>query len=169
MALLEYSMHSLNSFLVIAEEESGGLFDFDSTMPMMAITILIFMSALNLTFFSPILANIDERDNYIGENLTEAKTSLAKANELTERFEAQLVEARSKSQQKISESQKEAQAIVSSEIEKAKADSEQLFVKLNNQLLQQKEEALSNLQGQTADFEKQIYDRFVKVFFPAGI
>lgn len=169
MALLENSMYTLTSFLVSAEEESGGLFDFDSTMPFMAITILIFMSLLQVTFFSPILANIDERDNYIGENLAQAKSAVAKSAELTESFEAQLVQARSKSQQKIAESQKEAQAIVSAEIEQAKVESEQLFTKLNNQLLQQKEEALSNLQGQTADFEKQIYDRFVKVFFPAGI
>lgn len=161
-------MYSITSFLVIAEEE-GGLFDFDSTLPLMAATILIFMTLLQVTFFSPILANIDERDNYIGENLSEAKAAIAKANELTERFDAQLVEARAKSQSKIAESQKEAQAIVADEIEKAKADSEQLFTKLNNQLLQQKEEALSNLQSQTADFEKQIYDQFVKVFFPAGV
>lgn len=169
MGLLEHSLSLSMSFLVSAEEESGGLFDFDGTLPLMAVTILIFMTLLQVTFFSPILTNIDERDNYIGENLAGAKVALSKANELTESFEAQLVEARSKSQQKITQAQKEAQEIVSVEIEQAKVESEQLFVKLNSQLLKQKEEALSDLQTQTADIEKQIYDRFVKVFFPTGV
>lgn len=167
--MLETSLIFPLSFFIAVEEEGGGLFDFDGTLPLMAVTILSFMALLQATFFSPILQNIDERDTYIGKNLSESKVALSKAAELTESFEAKLVEARTKSQQKIALAQKEAQAIVSADIEQAKKDSDSLFVKLNNQLLAQKEVALSDLQDQVNAFEGQIYDRFIKVFFPTGV
>ncbi len=46
----------------VSTESEGGLFDFNATLPLMAIQILLLMVALNLIFYKPISQVLDERD-----------------------------------------------------------------------------------------------------------
>ena len=52
-----------------ASEKRGGLFDFNATLPLMALQILLLMVVLNLVFYTPVAKVLDERDEYIRKNL----------------------------------------------------------------------------------------------------
>ena len=49
------------------------------------------MVVLNLVFYTPIAKVLDERDEYIRKNLTEASETLAKAEAITKQYEQDLV------------------------------------------------------------------------------
>lgn len=103
---------------LLAEEIEGGLFDFNGTLPLMALQFLTLMVLLNNIFYKPVTKVLDERDEYIRTTLTTASSMLVKADELAAKYEEDLSEARRNAQLKIASSQKEAQNIVSEDIKK---------------------------------------------------
>ena len=73
------------SILISSSEVSGpgGLFDFDATLPLVVIQFLLLMIILNIILYNPLLTVIDERKEYILNNLSKASETLAEANKLT--------------------------------------------------------------------------------------
>lgn len=143
-------MTSLSFLLLQAYEADakGGLFDFNMTLPLMALQFLALTIVLNLIFYKPLTYVLDERDEYIKNSLTAASVSLLKANELTQQYEQKLVESRKQAQSIIKESQQKAQRIVSSDIKQAQSDAKQLVAEAYLQLNTQKENALKTLEDQ---------------------
>nr|YP_010199388.1 ATP synthase CF0 subunit II [Gracilariopsis tenuifrons]AXF36105.1 ATP synthase CF0 subunit II [Gracilariopsis tenuifrons]UAD89246.1 ATP synthase CF0 subunit II [Gracilariopsis tenuifrons] len=129
-------------------EVEGGLFDFNATLPLMALQFFALTIVLNIIFYKPIGNVLDERDEYIRNSLTTASASLLKANELTKQYEYQLAESRKKAQNIIKDAQQEAQSIVSVKIKEAQLDAEKLVAEAYNQLNIQKENALKTLETQ---------------------
>ena len=129
-----------------ASEPKGGLFDFNATLPLMALQILLLMVLLNLVFYTPVAKVLDERDEYIRKNLTEASETLAKAEAITKQYEQDLAQERRESQLIIASAQKEAQEIVAMEINQAQKDTEALVNEATQQLNTQKEKALLALE-----------------------
>nr|YP_010952212.1 ATP synthase CF0 beta' subunit [Gloiopeltis furcata]WMP13881.1 ATP synthase CF0 beta' subunit [Gloiopeltis furcata] len=129
-------------------ESKGGLFDFNATLPLMALQFLALTVILNFLFYRPVSNILDERDEYIRNSLTTASTSLLKANELTKRYERELAESRKQAQNIIRDSQQEAQEIVSIQIKEAQQDAEKLVSEASDQLNVQKENALKTLENQ---------------------
>jgi len=80
------------SILISNSEVSGpgGLFDFNATLPLVAIQFVLLMLILNTVLYSPLLTIIEERKEYILNNLAEASEILTKANELTTYYEQEL-------------------------------------------------------------------------------
>ena len=58
----------------------GGLFDFDATLPLVAIQFIVLMVVLNVVFFNPLLVTLRERNEFILNNLAKASEILTKAN-----------------------------------------------------------------------------------------
>ena len=52
--------------------KEGGLFDFDATLPLMALQFILLVVVLNAVFYKPLSKAIDDRDDYIRKNLLEA-------------------------------------------------------------------------------------------------
>lgn len=129
-------------------EVEGGLFDFNATLPLMALQFITLTVLLNLIFYRPVTNVLDERDEYIRNSLTTASASLLKADELTQKYEQQLAESRKQAQNIIKQSQQEAQQIVSVKIKEAQQDAEKLVAEASNQLNIQKELALKTLEAQ---------------------
>jgi len=132
-----------NSFFLLAlqaasTESKGGLFDFNATLPLTAITVLLLMVVLNAVFYKPVATVLDERDEYIRNNLTQASEMLSKAEAITKKYEQDLAHERRESQIIITSAQKEAQDIVAMEIKQAQKDTEQLVSEATNQLNSQK-------------------------------
>ena len=130
------------------QEAKGGLFDFDATLPLMALQFLLLMLILNIIFYKPISKVLDMRDEYIRNSLTTASAYLVQANELTEKYERQLSIARKEAQEIIRLSQQEAQNIVSQDIKVAQQEAQQLVEDASFQLNKQKEEAIKTLKNQ---------------------
>ena len=62
-------------------EGAGGLFDFNATLPLMALQIILLSVVLTFVFYKPVSKVIDEREAYINDNLTTASEKLIKADE----------------------------------------------------------------------------------------
>jgi F-type H+-transporting ATPase subunit b len=144
-----------------ATESEGGLFDFNATLPLMALQILLLMVVLNLVFYTPIAKVLDERDEYIRKNLTEASETLAKAEAITKQYEQDLSQERRESQLIIASAQKEAQEIVAMEIKQAQKDTEALVNEATQQLNTQKEKALLALEEQVNTLSEQIKNKLL--------
>lgn len=58
-------------FLFGASE--GGLFDFDATLPLMAVQVVLLTFILNALFFKPVGRVVEEREDYVNTSRAEAK------------------------------------------------------------------------------------------------
>jgi len=96
------------SILISNSEVSGpgGLFDFNATLPLVAIQFVLLMLILNTVLYSPLLTIIEERKEYILNNLAEASEILTKANELTTYYEEELSNVRKEGQLLVTDGQK---------------------------------------------------------------
>ena len=151
----------INLPLLIALQEStmeaeGGLFDFNATLPLMALQFLALTVTLNFLFYKPVTAVLDEREEYIRNSLTTASAALLQANELTKKYEQELAESRRQAQNIIKQSQQEAQQIVSVKIKEAQQEAEKLVAEASAQLNVQKELALKTLEDQVDTLSDQI-------------
>ena len=145
----------------VSTESEGGLFDFNATLPIMAIQILLLMVILNLLFYKPIGQVIDERDESIRKKLTQASEMLMKADTITKQYELDLAQERREAQAIIASAQKSAQEIVALEIRQAQKDTEQLVTEATNQLNSQKEKALKALEEQVNTLSEQIKNKLI--------
>ena len=115
-------------------EGAGGLFDFNATLPVMAIQVLLLTIVLTFVYFKPISKVIDERETYINGNLTTAAEKLIKADELYNEYDEQLKTARVNAQSISAKSEKEAKEVVSVEINQARQEAAKLLEKTNKEL-----------------------------------
>jgi F-type H+-transporting ATPase subunit b len=106
------------STLILSSEINGpgGLFDFDATLPLVAIQFIVLMVVLNIVFFNPLLITIRERNEFILNNLAKASEVLTKANILTTQYEQELTSIRKEAQTEITNSQKIHQEILDIEL-----------------------------------------------------
>jgi len=104
--------------LVLSSEIDGpgGLFDFDATLPLVAIQFIVLMVVLNIIFFNPLLITIRERNEFILNNLAKASEILTKAYLLTTQYEQELSSIRKEAQIEITNSQKIHQEILEIEL-----------------------------------------------------
>jgi F-type H+-transporting ATPase subunit b len=127
-------------------EGAGGLFDFNATLPLMAIQFILLTVVLTFVFYKPVSKVIDERESYINGNLTTASEKLIKADELYKEYDAQLKTARVSAQAIIAQSEKEAKDVVAVEINQARQDAAKLIEQTNKELEAQKSLALQQLE-----------------------
>nr|CRF40111.1 ATP synthase CF0 subunit II [Laurencia snackeyi] len=143
-------------------ESSGGLFDFNATLPLMALQFLALTVTLNFIFYKPVSDVLDAREEYIRNSLTSASASLVKANELTKKYEFNLAESRKKAQNIIKNAQEEAQLVVSEKIKEAQKDAEKLLIDAYQELNIQKEQALKSLEIQVGILSEQIKGKLLE-------
>ena len=142
-------------------EGAGGLFDFNATLPLMALQIILLSVALTFVFYKPVSKVIDEREAYINGNLTTASEKLIKADELYNAYDEQLKEARVEAQSVIAQSEKEAKDVVALEIAEARKDAAKLIEKTNRDLEAQKSVALEQLEAQVDELSQLIKEKLL--------
>lgn len=135
------------SVLISSSEISGpgGLFDFNLTLPLIAIQFLLLMVILNVILYNPLLTIIEERKEYILTNLSEASKILAEANQLTTEYEQELDKVRKEAQLEITKSQKIHKEILEVELNISQKYIDNLLDTITKDLLAKKEIALNNL------------------------
>jgi len=144
-----------------ATEGAGGLFDFNATLPLMAIQFVLLTVALTFVFYKPVAKVLDEREAYISGNLTQASEKLITADELYKQYDEQLKTARADAQSIIAESEKEAKDIVASEITQARKDAANLIEQTNKELEAQKSLALQKLETQVDELSQLIKEKLL--------
>ncbi len=135
------------SILISSSEISGpgGLFDFDATLPLVAIQFLLLMVILNIILYNPLLTVIDERKEYILTNLSKASETLVEANKLTTKYEQELDSVRKKAQLEITNSQKIHKEILEVELNISQKYIDNLLDTITKDLLAKKDIALNSL------------------------
>jgi F-type H+-transporting ATPase subunit b len=142
-------------------EGAGGLFDFNATLPLMAIQFILLTVVLTFIFYKPVAKVIDEREAYINGNLTTASEKLIKADELYSQYDEQLKTARVNAQTVIAQSEKEAKDIVAAEINDARQDAAKLIERTNKDLEVQKTQALEQLETQVDELSQLIKEKLL--------
>jgi len=142
-------------------EGAGGLFDFNATLPLMAIQFILLSVVLTFVFYKPVSKVIDDREAYINGNLTTASEKLIKADELYSQYDEQLKTARVAAQAIIAQSEKEAKDVVAAEINEARKDASKLIEITNRELEDQKTLALEQLESQVDDLSQLIKEKLL--------
>jgi len=147
--------------ILSVSEGAGGLFDFNATLPLMAIQFILLTVVLTFTFYKPVAKVLEERETSISNNLADASNKLLKADELYSQYDIQLQEARGQAQTIISQSEIEAKEIVASEINQAREDASKLIQQTNKELEAQKSLALQKLETQVDDLSQLIKEKLL--------
>jgi len=135
------------SILISSSEVSGpgGLFDFNLTLPLVAIQFILLTVLLNIILYNPLLTIIEERKEYILTNLSKASELLAEANKLTEQYEQELNNVRKEAQSEITNSQKIHKEILEIELDISQKYIDNLLDTIQKDLLAKKNMALNSL------------------------
>lgn len=137
------------------------MFDFDATLPLMALQFLLLTALLNVIFYKPLTKVLDDRDNYIRTNRLDAAERLANAEKLTKEYEQQLADARRQSQKIIADAQAEAQKITAERIAEAQKEAQAQREQAAKEIEQQKQAALSSLEQEVDALSRQILEKLL--------
>ncbi|MDJ0648831.1 MAG: F0F1 ATP synthase subunit B' [Xenococcaceae cyanobacterium MO_188.B19] len=137
------------------------MFDFDATMPLMAVQFLLLTVLLNAVFYKPLTKALDERDAYIRNNKATAKDSIAKAESIVKEYEAQIAAARKESQSIVEKAQAEAREITAQKIAEAQQAVQTQKEQAAQEIQQQKETALATLEQQVDSLSRQILEKIL--------
>merc|ERR1719199_568424 len=84
-----------------ASADTGKIFDFNLTMPIMAGQFLLLMVFLDKTWFSPVGTLLEDRDTQLREKLATVKGNSGEVSNLQEQAEKILSDARAAAAKKI--------------------------------------------------------------------
>lgn len=142
------------------------MFDFDATLPLMAVQLLLLAAVLNAIFYKPLTKALDDRTDYIRTRKVEATERLAKAERLRKDYETQLAAARKESQAVIVAAQEDAQKISAEKIAEAQKEAQAQREQAAQEIEQQKLEAMRLLEKQVDQLSRQILE---KLLSPASV
>jgi F-type H+-transporting ATPase subunit b len=147
--------------MLAISEGAGGLFDFNATLPLMALQFVLLTVVLTFVFYKPISNVLEERETLINTNLSSASEKLLKADELCKQYEEQLKEAKTSAQSVIATAESEAKEIVGQEIAQARKDAASLIDRTNLELEAQKKLALQQLETQIDELSQLIKEKLL--------
>lgn len=137
------------------------MFDFDATLPLMAVQFLLLVVVMNAIFYKPLTKAIEERGEYIRRNQVEAQERLSKAEALAKQYEQDLALTRKQSQALITTAQADAQQIVASKIAEAQEEIRHQKEQTQKDLDLQKQDALRSLEQEVDSLSCQILDKIL--------
>ena len=147
--------------MLAVSEGAGGLFDFNATLPLMALQFVLLTVVLTFVFYKPVSIVLEERETLINTNLSSASEKLLKADELCKQYEEQLKEAKTSAQSVIATAESEAKEIVSQEVAQARKDAAKLIDQTNLELEAQKKLALQQLETQIDELSQLIKEKLL--------
>jgi F-type H+-transporting ATPase subunit b len=143
------------------KKEELKVFDFDATLPFMALQFLVLMVVLNAVFYKPLTKVLDERDAYIRNTQVSATERLAKAQKLAQDYEQKLGETRKQSQAVITAAQADAQKIASAKVAEAQKEAQVARETAGKEIEQQKQEAMRSLEQEVDSLSRQILEKLL--------
>jgi F-type H+-transporting ATPase subunit b len=149
------------SILFLATERPGGLFDFDGTLPLVAIQFLALMFLLNVILYTPLLNVINDRNQYISKNLANASSILSQSNQLIKQYETELGKARKEAQLEISTLQKLHKSILETEARASQKIIDEFLVKITNSFKVKKDKVLVSLESEIDSLSSQIISKIL--------
>ena len=154
--------HIINFSILVSEVNGpGGLFDFNGTLPLVAIQFVLLMLVLNIILYNPLLVIINERQEYILNNLAKASDILTQANDLTTYYEQELSNVRKETQLLTMNGRKIHKELLELELDASQVYLDKLLDTIIEDLMYKQKTALSSLdkivQSLCLEVEKQLY------------
>lgn len=146
---------------VEAVEKSGGLFDLDATLPIIAVQFVLLVLVLNATFFKPLTKAVDTRNDYMRDNLKAARQRLEEAKALEQQYERELAVARRQTQDIVQSAQSEANKLRSQQIAAAMAEAQERVAAAKADIERQKQEASTALEAEVEALSRQILSKLL--------
>jgi len=140
----------------VEESAKGGLFDIDATLPLMALQFLLLVAILNVVFYKPLGKALDDRAQYVRNQLGQAQERKEKSEAIAQQYEQELKDVRRQSQEIIANAQAEAEKIVAAEIQKAQQEVQMKKEEAAKTMEAEKAQALASLEQQVEELSSQI-------------
>nr|WP_309745415.1 MULTISPECIES: F0F1 ATP synthase subunit B' [unclassified Chamaesiphon] len=158
----QWSLLLTTAVAVVEEvEEKGKLFDFDATLPLMMIQIVVLVAVLNALFYKPLGKVLDDRDEYIRGGLGDAKAKLSEAETIAKKYEAELADTRRESQAVIAAAKAEAQKIAAGQIAETQQAAQVQREQAQQEIDKQKQSAFTALEPQVEALSRQILTKLL--------
>ena len=150
----------MTSLLLFGASE-GGLFDFDATLPLMAVQVVLLTFILNALFFKPVGRVVEEREGYITTSRAEAKQKLVEVQRLEDELKEQLKEARQAAQKVINEAEQDSDKLYREALSLATNEANALREKARKDIDSQRENAFGQLKADAEKLGDLIVDRLL--------
>ena len=134
----------------------GGLFDINATLPLMALQFLLLVAILNVVFYKPLGKALDDRAQYVRNQIGQAQERKEKAQAIALQYEQELKDVRRQSQGIIATAQAEAEKLVAAQVQKAQQEVQEKKEAAATKMAADKAQALASLEQQVDDLSHQI-------------
>jgi len=158
----------MTSWLLLAEAgastagtPSGGLFDLDATLPLMAVQVVLLTFVLNALFFRPVGKAVEDREGFITSSRVQAKDKLAQVQRLEAELKDQLKEARQQAQLLTVEAEQEVDKLYREALALAQSEANASREKARREIEQQRDQALAALASESDRLGVLIVDRLL--------
>jgi len=151
------------SILVLFGAAEGGLFDFDATIPLMAVQVVLLTFILNALFFKPVGKVVEEREGYINTSRVEAKEKLAEVERLEADLKNQLKEARLAAQKIINAAEEDSDNLYKEALALATAEANASREEARREIDSQRDAALNQLKSEANQLGELIVSRLLEV------
>ncbi len=150
----------MTSLLLFGASE-GGLFDFDATLPLMAVQVVLLTFILNALFFKPVGRVVEEREGYVNTSRSEAKQKLAEAERLEADLRDQLKQARQAAQKVINEAEQDSDKLYREALALATSEANASREAARREIDSQRENALNQLRADANELGDLIVERLL--------
>ena len=144
-----------------AVEHKGGLFDINATLPIMAVQFVVFVALLNVVFFKPLTKAIDDRDDYVREQIVGAKERLEKSEIVVKQYEQELSAARKATQTVLATAQAGANKIRNERISAALTEAQAKVATAKAEIDKQKQDATASLDVEVESLSRQVLEKLL--------
>lgn len=149
-------------FILLAEEtEKGVLFDIGATLPLVAIQFLMLMFILNILLYNPLLTLVNERNEYVLDNLNKASEMTLAAKELNIKYESELIITKKEAKLEITELQKIQQEKFNNELKTSQKNIENLIQTVLESFNNKKFITLNNLENEIKILSNQMLNKLL--------
>jgi len=149
-------------FILLAEEaQKGVLFDIGATLPLVAIQFLMLMFVLNILLYNPLLTLINERNEYVLDNLNKASEMTLAAKELNIKYESELILTKKEAKLEVTELQKIQQEKFNNELKISQRDIESLIQTVLESFNNKKFSTLNNLENEIKILSNQMLNKLL--------
>tara|TARA_Y100001968_G_scaffold201510_1_gene185067 strand:+ start:42139 stop:42600 length:462 start_codon:yes stop_codon:yes gene_type:complete len=149
--------------LVLLGAAEGGLFDFDATLPLMAVQVVILTFILNALFFKPVGKVVEEREGFVTTSRAQAKEKLAEVEKLELDLKNQLKQARQAAQKVINEAEEDSDNLYKEALALATAEANASREQARKEIDSQRESALDQLKTEADQLGELIVSRLLEV------
>lgn len=143
----------------VEKEPKGKIFDFNLTLPIIAVQFLLLMVALDNIWFKPVAKVMDARDEDIRKKLMGVRDNSGEIKKLQEEAEAILKAARIETTEALAKTKKETAAMLDAKLQESRNRLEEELTQSLANLEEQKEETLRSLDKQVQTLSEEILSK----------